>query len=347
MARDAVRGDANDSAGAAGQLAQALGFDPESVLVAEPGILLDPRFLASIHADLIQELGPEEAALALLQIGLLHGLRDAAKVVGPALSADVPPSPVSPGLPLAIRFRSNPDAAPRGALELHGSWPERAEASARLSQLGARAEGPACWVTAGYTSGWLSGVFDADILAIETSCSAAAAEACRFVAREAEGWRASGETEAAQALERLPFAEFRRLVAEHTPAESSCGVGGVDPQEAAVHIWGPVMIIPFSGADEALLALELIGRDPGAAEVSVVVIDLTGAVIDEAFGAAALERIVERVESWDIEAVFAGVSPLSEPVVSDLSRQPLLVEKDLQAAIASAFQIAESQRRAV
>ncbi len=331
-----------------GALAQALGFDPESVLVAEPGILLDPRFLASLHTDLTHDLGPEEACLALLQIGLLHGLRDAARVVGPALVADAPPFlPASPAMPLAIRFRSNPDAQPRGAIELHGSWPERAEASAHVSALGARAAAPSCWLTAGYTSGWLSGVFEADILALETACSAAAAESCRFVAREAEGWRACGEHEAVQALERLPFDEFRRLVAEQAPPPRHEPARAVDPQEAAVHIWGPVMIIPFSGADEALLALELIGRDPGAAEVSVVVIDLTGAVIDEAFGAAALEQIVERVESWDIEAVFAGVSPLSEPVVSDLSRPPLLVEKDLQAAIASAFQIAESQRRAV
>ena len=142
----------NVSTSPAARLAQALGFDPESVLVADPGILLDPRFLASMHADLTEELGPEEAALALLQIGLLHGLRDAARVVGPALSVDVPPSTLSPGLPRAIRFRANPDATPRGALELHGSWPERIEASARLSALGSGAAGPACWLTAGWVT---------------------------------------------------------------------------------------------------------------------------------------------------------------------------------------------------
>lgn len=331
----------------AAKLAQALGFDPESVLVAEPGLLLDRRFLASIHADLESDLGDDDAALTLLQIGLLHGLRDATRAVGPALSCPGPAEPAPPPSPLALRFRSNPDATPAGALELLGSWPDRAEAAAQLSARGAEGPEAVCWLTAGYTSGWLSGVFDAEILALETSCSAAGAESCRFVAREAEGWRAAGDENAAHMLEQLPFAEFRNLLAPRSPAPAQSSAKSVDPQEAAVHIWGAVMIIPFSGADEALLALELIGRDPGAAEVSVVVIDLTGAIIDDAFGAAALEQIIERVESWDIEAVFAGVSPLSEHVVQDLSKPPLLVEKDLEAAIVAAFQIAESQRRVV
>ena len=144
-------------------------------------------------------------------------------------------------------------------------------------------------------------------------------------------------------LERLPFDAFRELVNGLEPAATP-ELNEGSPRDAAVHIWGPVMVIPFGGADEALLALELIGQDPGASEVSVVVIDLTGVVLDEAFGAAALEQVLERVDSWGIEALFAGVSPLSEHVVHDLQRAPLMVEKDLDAAIAAAFQVARAQR---
>lgn len=321
----------------------ALAFDPESVLVNESGVLLDARFVAALTAELSEDLGPEEGGLALLQIGLLHGLRDAARAVASSLwetdaAAPPPPSPL-----LAIRFRSNPDAIPRGALELHGSWPERAEAAASLSTRGAETPHTTCWLSAGYTSGWLSGVFEADILALESTCSAGGSEACRFVARELEGWRSAGAPEALAMLDRLPFDAFRDLVTHLEPA-STPDPNQAGPRDAAVHIWGPVMVIPFGGADEALLALELIGRDPGAAEVSVVVIDLTGVVVDEAFGAAALEQVLERVESWGIEALFAGVSPLSEHVVHDLQRAPLMVEKDLDAAIAAAFQIARAQR---
>jgi hypothetical protein len=90
--------------------------------------------------------------------------------------------------------------------------------------------------------------------------------------------------------------------------------------------------------------MELIGTDPSAQEVSVIVVDLRGAIIDEAFGAAALERIVEMAERWDAETLLAGASDLSESVIQDLERPPLMAIKDLNEAIALAFQIARSQR---
>ena len=89
-----------------------------------------------------------------------------------------------------------------------------------------------------------------------------------------------------------------------------------------IHIWGPVMVIPFCGPDEALQALDLIGRDPSARQVSVVVVDLSGAIVDEAFGAMALEQLIEGVEALGAEIIFAGVGELSDPVVAGLSTPP-------------------------
>jgi anti-anti-sigma regulatory factor len=123
-------------------------------------------------------------------------------------------------------------------------------------------------------------------------------------------------------------------------SESDC----IDSGEAMVHIWGPVMVVPFSSGDEALQAIDLIGRDPAASDVSVVVVDLSGAIIDESFGAMALEQIVDTIEAWGAEAIFAAVSPLSEVAVADLERQPLVTHKDLSQAVAVAFQIADAQR---
>jgi len=314
-------------------MAEALGFDPEAVLVRDPVVLLDPRFLAALRAELENDMGPEEAAITLLQIGFLHGLRDAARVVGSAL---MEPSP------LAVRFRTNPRAQPPGAIELHGYWPECSEAAAQLARSESSAPG-GCSLSAGYTSGWFSGILDANIVALETTCSAAGDEACCFVAREAEVWRAAQDSRSAAVLEALPFAALRNLVAERL--EPAAPAAGLDSKEPVIHIWGPVMVIPYSSPDEALKAIDLIGRDRGAADVSVIVIDLTGAVIDEAFGAATLEQIVESIENWGAEAIFAGVSPLSEGVVAGLERQPLMLHKDLHTAIAGAFQIAESQRQ--
>jgi hypothetical protein len=105
------------------------------------------------------------------------------------------------------------------------------------------------------------------------------------------------------------------------------------------------MVIPFCGPDEALQALDLIGRDPSARQVSVVVVDLTGALIDEAFGAVALEQLVDGVDALGAELIVAGVGELSAPVVDGLRSPPLLVVKDLHAAIATAFQVAGAQRR--
>ena len=326
-----------------------LGFDPKAILAREPGVLLDPRFLSALRGQLEQEFGAEEAALTLLQIGFLHGLRDAQDAVASAFTGSHEAARI-PGAPaLAIRFRPLAEPHSRGALEVHGLWPERAEASARRRAQGeGHASDAHCHVSAGYTSGWLSGLFEADLLALEMGCSAAGEASCHFVAREAEAWRAAGDPRAGHLLDALPFAAFRDLVRRQEPARpAEPGAEAFDPEAAVIHIWGPVMVLPFSGADEALRAVELIGREPGAREVSVVVLDLSGAVLDEAFGAAALEQILESVESWGAETVLAGVGPLSQRVVAELAHQPLLVHKDLHNAIAAAFQIARAQRRNV
>ena len=327
-----------------GALAEALGFDPEAVLVREPGVLFDPQFLGALHAELAEQLGDDEASVTLLQIGFLHGLRDAAQLAGVAPDGATGRLAPASAAPLPLRLRSNPQAQPAGAIELHGCWPERQEASARLSKLGATRH-PSCWVSAGYTSGWLSAIFDVELLALEESCSAAGDEACRFVAREAQAWRSRGDDTVADLLEAVPFGALPELLSQHAREAASSTSDGVDAEQPVVHIWGPVMVVPFCGADDALEAVDLIRTDAGAADVSVVVIDLSGSIIDEAFGAAALEQILESVETWGAETIFTGVSSLSETAVSGLERQPLMIHKDLQAGIAAAFQIAEAQRR--
>jgi anti-anti-sigma regulatory factor len=104
------------------------------------------------------------------------------------------------------------------------------------------------------------------------------------------------------------------------------------------------MVVPFANGEEALRAVELIERDAAARDVSVIVVDLTGAVIDEAFGAMTLEQIIETAEHYEAETILAAVSPLSAAAVAGLDRQPLAVHKDLSEAVAAAFQVATAQR---
>jgi hypothetical protein len=321
------------------------GFDPEAVLLKEPGILLDPHFLSALHAELRTELGDSDANLTLLQMGFLHGLQDALRAIQTAFGSESPESRNPAGPSLAFRLRAEADTAEPGAISLNGLWPERIEASAYLAALG-EPEHPACFLSAGYTSGWLTGTLEADILALESSCCTCGGDSCSFLAQEASVWRESGDPAALKILEALPFAVFRSFVQANLDSAGDCdpALDQVDPGSSVVHIWGPVMVIPFQGGDTVLNAVELIGQDPAARDVSVVVLDLSGAIIDEAYGALALEQVLELIEAWGAEAIIAAVSPLSEATIADLERQPLMIHKDLAEAIAAAFQIANAQR---
>jgi len=182
-------------------------------------------------------------------------------------------------------------------------------------------------------------------------------EACRFVAREAEAWRLLGDSRAEQLLAALPFDAFRAAVREREAqnralravgfASDSDPCGEFDREAAVIHVWGPVMVLPYSGPEDTLRALDLVGSDPQARGVSVIVLDLAGAIVDEAFGAVALEQIIHTADAWGTELVFAEPSGLSQRVISELEHPPLIVVKDLEHAIATAFQIAQSQRHSV
>jgi len=322
-----------------------LGLDLRTTLEDEPRFLLDRDFLGSLHVELAEQLGPEDARAALLQLGFLHGLRDAARIVlagfGPSLETRGP-GPTAPRL----AFRLDPVAG--DGLVLRGVWPERIEADAVVALQGGRAH-PSCHLSAGYTSGWLSAVFDADLLAMEVSCSAAGAPCCSFEAREPEDW-ASGRADAGAGPPRtLPFRELREIVGHHLDAQplpaAPPGGEAFERGSPVVHVWGPVMVIPFSGAEESLRAVELIGRDPGARQVRVVVVDLSGTLIDEGFGAAALEQVLDAIETWGAEPILTGVSPLCQRAIADLERTHLVIHKDLPEAIAASFQIAQALRR--
>jgi anti-anti-sigma regulatory factor len=330
-----------------------LGFDPEAVLLKEPGILLDPHFLSALHAELRSELGKSDANLTLLQMGFLHGLQDAMRIVSATFGREQSKSESSAGPSLAFQLRATTDNAQPEAISLEGLWPEHIEASAYLAALD-ESEHPACFLSAGYTSGWLTGTLDADILALESSCNTCGGDSCSFSAREASVWRESGDPTALKILDALPFAVFRSIVQANldfvddrkmdSMDDRKTALDRVEPGSSIVHIWGPVMVIPFQDGDAALNAVELIGRDPAARNVSVVVVDLSGAIIDEAFGAIVLEQLVELIEAWGAEVVFAAVSPLSEAAIADLERQPLLIHKNVAEAIAAAFQLASAQR---
>jgi hypothetical protein len=320
-------------------------LDPQDVLERDPHVLLDPRFSGRLHLQLARTFGPQAAAPALLRMGFLHGLAHAAQASAATAEGGGRLVPA-----LAMRYRVR---VCEGRTEVRGEWPALAEASSRLAA-GAETAAGCCALSAGYTSGWLSGMLDLDLLALEEECSADGHVSCRFVAREPDAWR-ERDVRADPWLAALPFESDRALVRAREAAlrlaRASQGaaqaLAGIDRSSACVHIWGPVMVLPFGGAEEGLRTLDLLGQDPEAQRVSVVVVDLGDAIIDPAFGALALELIVRTADAWGAETLFAEPSALSEPVLAELDHPPLLVLKGLEQAIATAFQIASVQQRTV
>jgi anti-anti-sigma regulatory factor len=321
----------------------ALGLDLAETLREEPRFLTDASFIGALHVELRDRLGASDARSALLQLGFLHGLRDALELLTRAPRAAEPAA--RSGRPrLALALESAP--ATRGA-PLRGIYRDGIEARAVAGALGAQGDA-SCALTSGYASGWLSGLFDADLFARERCCAAAGGSRCEFEARTPEDWAAAepGSEEAA----RLPFSPLRDLVGRHLAAQAD----GDDASGAAfergapvIHVWGPVMVIPYAGSEETISGLDVIRRDAGARGVRVVVVDLAGAIIDESFGALELERVLEAIERLGAEPILTGISPLSERTVAGLEIAHLVVRKDLPAAIATAFQIADTMRRAL
>jgi hypothetical protein len=326
----------------------ALGFGPDTALMNDPKLFVDPRFLASLISELDDELGEERASLTLFQIGLLHGLRDAARLC--RVHEHDPLESARPIVPettsLVMDWVSGAARDETDSLSIMGCWPERHEAMSRCSRLGPSVD-PGCWMSAGYTTGWLSGTLNRALVVREVECAATGAAVCRFEVREVDDWRRRGNETVEWILAEVPFEAFRK-VAIATPIDRgptpSLAAGQFDRSQSVVHIWGPVMVLPFTTLDEALGTVDMLGRDPGIGEIRAVVVDLREQPVDEGFGAAALEQILETIESWNAQSLITGVSSAADAAVASIEASHLILRKDLSEAIATAFQIADAQR---
>ena len=333
------------------EMLTALGFGPDTALMNDPKLFVDGRFLASLMIELSEEIGARKASLALFQIGLLHGLRDAARLCRShetdALESLTRIVPETTSLVIDGSAGAARDA--EGRLSIMGSWPERHEAMARCARMGPP-EDPGCWMSAGYTTGWLSGTLNRALVVREVECAASGALECRFEAREVEAWRERGEETIDWIVAEVPFEAFRKVAIAPPVDRSSSpslGAGQFDRTQSVVHIWGPVMVLPFTTLDEALGTVDMLGRDSGIGEIRAVVVDLREQPLDDGFGAAALEQILETIESWNAQSLITGVSPSAEAVVASIEASHLILRKDLAEAIATAFQIADAQRHVV
>lgn len=321
------------------ELLRSIGFGPESVLMNESRILGDAPLLKSLQDELHEKLGADLARHILLQIGFYHGLRDSLRALSVSRGdciAGTLPLPSTPAISLRLH-----GATRNAGIEIHGTWYDAAEARAP----GVEGRAPSrCTMTSGYTSGWLSGLFDGSMVALEAECRNAGSNRCRFVARLAETWRARGDCAELALVDALPFELFRRTI--ETSGTTSHPASSDETIEAshAVHVWGPVMVVPFREPDEAVRTAETLEERGDHNDIRVVVIDFETARIDPRRDLGSLESLLRRVESWGAESVLANFPDKIESILPRLATGLLLTRSTRAEAIASAFQIVDAQK---
>jgi V4R domain-containing protein len=305
---------------------------------AEEDAFDDPDALERLRANAFESVGAPYAEGILYGIGLAEGLCDALRVAGRfAGPHGGAPGHAGPGLGLLFR----PTGIDRER-RFGGSLAASVEAAVHQRRYG-NAHAPICHVSAGYCSGWYSALFGEFVLVRESACLGAGAPRCEFEARPVEHWTRTGDAWAAGLLKYLDFEAMReaaqkRLISAEEGIEGDM-MGAFDPLSPAVHVWGPVMILPYSGAGDSIAALETIAADLGSEAIRVVVLDLTGARVDgvEALG---IVRTLDDLARRGVESVVVGVP--EDAVARWLGERMALPlrAKDISEGIRLAFQLA-------
>jgi V4R domain-containing protein len=313
----------------------------EGVATPETDAFDDPEALERLRANAFESVGAPFAEGILYGIGVAEGLFDALRVsqrfAGPLGGT---PGHAGPGLGMLFR-PSGLDARRR----FGGSIASSVEATVHRRRYGG-APGPICHVSAGYCAGWFSALFGEFVLIREIRCTGAGHALCEFEARPVEHWTRENDPWATALLKYLDFDAMRESAEKRLASDGEVPVegdmmGAFDPLSPAVHVWGPVMVLPYSGAGDSMAALETIATDLGNDAIRVVVLDVTGARVD-AVEALGLVRTLDDLARRGIETVLVGVS--EEAAVRWLGQRERaslpLQARDISEGIRLAFQLA-------
>jgi len=312
----------------------------ETVHTAESDAFDDPEALERLRANAFQSVGAPYAEGILYGIGVAEGLSDALRVSHRfAASHGGAPRHAGPGIGMLFR-PSGLDAKKHFTGTLHAS----VEAVVHRRRYG-RSDSPICHVSAGYCAGWYSALFNEFVLVRERRCAGTGQVTCDFEARPVAFWTAANDPWAASLLKYLDFEAMReaaekRLANEGESVEGDM-MGAFDPLSPAVHVWGPVMVLPYSGAGDSIAALETIAADLGDDAIRVVVLDVTGARVD-AVEALGLVRTLDDLARRGIESVVVGIpeDAAARWLAGDKRLTLPLRARDISEGIRLAFQLA-------
>ncbi len=312
-----------------------------------PGDERDPfrdlDVLDELRKTTFEGIGAEYGLGILYGIGMTRGLVDGMRVMR-RLSSGALSVPQFPGslIPMVFTICSG-DLEARFCGALDGC----SEARLHRDTFDA-SEDPICFVTAGYSAGWYSALLGRNVLVRETECAACGSSRCLFEARPVQDWIASSDPWAQGLLPYLDFKRMQQQAREHVSQleelDDSSMMGGFDPMSPAVHVWGPVMVLPYSGFQDSDAAIEAIQADVGRMHIEVVVVDVTGARID-AIEASGLVQLVNQLEAQRIETILVGLSPSARYYIpAGTSPGTPLHSHDISAGIALAFQVCGAAR---
>ncbi len=265
--------------------------------------------------------------------GQLEGLRLTRSFESGAVTA---PRFAGPAVPLLFQAESASFVLP-----IRGRLLRSPEATSHMDQFG-EAERPVCFVSSGYAAGWYSELLRQPVAVRELACRAAGAAACLFEALPAADLPRDPDLPwAGLDLEALGSCA-RNLSLEREPEGPMFGC--FDPMSPAAHIWGPVMILPYSGMLDSEDAIASVGDDPDIEQLRVVLVDVTGARIGE-LEAVGLVRLLDSVAGLGVEAILVGLDRnAGSPFRAADALTPPLMVRELSEGIALAFQICQAQR---
>ncbi len=307
--------------------------------------LEDPEHLAALREEIYLTHG-EDAPTTLYALGFVEGMADGLRVAQGFAADLLQPCLAGPGLPLLFVPETEKDDA---ILHVAGTVKNSLEARIHRAQ-GLCANEPSCYLSAGYAAGWYGEILRERLIVKEVECMANGGARCRFVAHTLEEWQAARDPWIEQLLSSIDFASLRAAAASRSAAVSGefdadepegDMFGGFDPMSPAVHVWGPVMVLPYSGAADGEAAVEMVSADLGTDRIEIVVVDVTGVRI-ESVEADGLARFLDHLERLRIEAVLVGLSPEAQPLFQDQGcglAMPMLA-RDISEGIALAFQLA-------
>jgi hypothetical protein len=302
--------------------------------------LEDPEHLAALREQVYATHGDGAPAM-LYALGFVEGMADGLRVAQGFAADDPRPRLAGPGLPLLF--------VPSGGGEMNISGVVANSLEARVHRAqGLCANGPSCFLSAGYAAGWYGEILREPLLVKEVECIAHGGTCCRFVAHSPEEWQAEEDPWIARLLERIDLASLReaavtRLATIPDAVDEPEGdmLGGFDAMSPAVHVWGPVMVLPYSGAADCEAAIEMVSADLGSDRIEIIVVDVTGVRIGP-IEADGLARFLDHLERIQIEAVVVGLANEAQPLFQGQGRglaMPMLA-RDISEGITFAFQLA-------